>query len=291
MRRAKAGPGSPAHPDGGARSVHPGSVHRFRAFSFVDRILAHAPGATVRGRYVIPARATRFPPSLAAEAVGQLAAWAAMSSLDFRVRPVAGLAGETRFGHAFGPGDTLELEVEMESATDTDVAYRGRALVGGEVALVLEHALGPMLPAADFDDPDAMRADFATLTGAGAAPDRFGGVDAPAVDVDEIEPGRRLRARLAVPSDAPYFADHFPRKPVFPATLLMDALGTLAAVTAGEGARIAAMQDVKVRVFMPPGETLDVSVTLDDDDPLAGRVVARMQGKPAATARVALERS
>ena len=47
---------------------------RFRAFSFVDRILAYAPDATVRGRYTVPARAARYPASLAAEAVGQLAA-------------------------------------------------------------------------------------------------------------------------------------------------------------------------------------------------------------------------
>lgn len=263
---------------------------RFRTFSFVDRILAHSPGATVRGRYTIPRRARRFPPSLAAEAVGQLAAWAAMSSLDFRVRPVAGLAGATRFGRAFGPGDTLDLEVEMESATESDVAYHGRALVEGEVALVLEHALGPMLPASDFDDPDAMRADFATLTGPGAPADRFDGVDAPRIDIDELDEGSRLRGRLAIPADAPYFADHFPRKPVFPATLLMDALGTLAARTAGEGHRVAGMQDVKVRVFMPPGETLAISVDLDPDDGLAGRIVAKMNGKPAATARVGLER-
>ena len=39
---------------------------RFRAFSFVDRILAHDPTATVRGRYAIPANATNFPASLAA---------------------------------------------------------------------------------------------------------------------------------------------------------------------------------------------------------------------------------
>ncbi|MCC6378397.1 MAG: hypothetical protein IT519_06240 [Burkholderiales bacterium] len=263
---------------------------RFRAFSFVDRILAHAPGATVRGRYAIPARASRFPASLAAEAVGQLAAWTAMSRLDFRVRPVAGLAGETRFGRPFGPGDALDLEVEMESATDTDVAYHGRALVGGEVALVLEHALGPMLPAAEFDDPAAMRADFETLIGAGAPADRFDGVAAPELAVEELEAGRRLRASLAIPADAPYFADHFPRRPVFPATLLMDALGSLAARAAGDGARVVGMQDVKVRAFMPPGETLAVFVDLDGDGALAGRVVARMQGKPAATAKVSLER-
>jgi len=261
---------------------------RFRAFSFVDRILAHDPAATVRGRYTIPEHATRFPASLAAEAVGQLAAWAAMNALDFRVRPVAGLAGETRFGAPFRPGDTLDLEVTMESATASDVAYHGRALVNGEIALVLDHALGPMLPADEFDDPAAMRADFRTLTTSGAPPDRFAGVDTPAVDVEERANGK-LRATLAIPTVAPYFADHFPRKPVFPATLLMDALGALAASVAGDDARVAGMRDVKVRQFMPPGETLAITVDLDESGD-EGRVVARMQGKPAATARVRLAR-
>ncbi|CAG0961168.1 3-hydroxyacyl-[acyl-carrier-protein] dehydratase FabZ [Burkholderiales bacterium] len=264
---------------------------RFSAFSFVDRILAHAPGATVRGRYTVPPRATRFPASLAAEAIGQLAAWVAMHALDFRVRPVAGLAGETRFGRAFGPGDTLELEVDLENATESDVAYHGRARVDGEPVMVLEHALGPMLPAADFDDPGALRADFATLAGPGAPAGRFEGVAPPALAVEDLDPGRRARGTLAIPADAPYFADHFPRKPVFPATLLMDALGILATRVAGEGARVAAMQDVKVRAFMPPGESLAVSADLAaEDGSLIGRVVAKMRGKPVATARVILER-
>ena len=268
------------------------TVGRFQAYSFVDRILAHGPGATVRGRYTVPAHATRFPASLAAEALGQLAAWAAMSALDFRLRPVAGLAGETRFGRSFGPGDTLDLEVDLESATDSDVAYSGRALVSGEIALVLEHALGPMLPVSDFDDPGALRADFATLTTTGAPPGRFAGVPLPDLAIDELKPGRRAKGTLAIPVEAPYFADHFPRRPVFPATLLMDALGLLATTAAGENARVAGMQDVKVRVFMPPGETLAVTVDLaDDEGGLTGRLVARMQGKPAATARVLLERT
>jgi hypothetical protein len=72
----------------------------------------------------------------------------------------------------------------------------------------------------------------------------------------------------------------------------MDALGTLAIAAAGEGSRIAGMQDVKVRAFMPPGETLVVSAEIADDaDERTARVVAKMQGKPVATARVQLERA
>ena len=69
------------------------------------------------------------------------------------------------------------------------------------------------------------------------------------------------------------------------------ALGALAMRAAGGGARVVGMQDVKVRAFMPPGETLAVSAEIaDDGEGVAGRVLAKMQGKPVATARVRLAR-
>ncbi len=48
--------------------------------------------------------------------------------------------------------------------------------------------------------------------------------------------GERITATLQVPGegDAPYFADHFPRRPVFPGTLLIDALAGLAVQLASE---------------------------------------------------------
>ena len=64
----------------------------FRAFSFVDRIQPDTGGAQIRGSYQIPEALTEFSSSLVAEAVGQLAAWAAMVAVDFRARPVAGIA-------------------------------------------------------------------------------------------------------------------------------------------------------------------------------------------------------
>ncbi len=67
---------------------------RFRAFSFVDRI-TRRPAAASRVIYTVPPPSTRFPASLMAEAVGQLAAWSAMAQLDFAWRPVAGLAAES----------------------------------------------------------------------------------------------------------------------------------------------------------------------------------------------------
>ena len=70
-----------------------GMDEHFRAFSFVDRIASLEPGTRIRGSYTIPSSIDDFPASLVAEAVGQLAAWAVMSAVDFKSRPVAGLAG------------------------------------------------------------------------------------------------------------------------------------------------------------------------------------------------------
>ena len=69
----------------------------FAAFSFVDRITEFAPGKRARGEFWVPEAVSAFPSCLVAEAVGQLAAWVAMNRVDFRGRPVAALATETRF--------------------------------------------------------------------------------------------------------------------------------------------------------------------------------------------------
>ncbi|HEX6945506.1 MAG TPA: hypothetical protein VF196_04875, partial [Casimicrobiaceae bacterium] len=142
----------------------------FAAFSFVDRITDYAPGRHARGTFAIPAQAGSFPPALVAEAVGQLAAWVAMEHIRYRGRPVAALANETRFLRGVAPGDTLELAVDIETADDEAVAYRGTADVAGARVIELIDCLGPMLPVAEFDDPAALAERFALLTGAGAPP-------------------------------------------------------------------------------------------------------------------------
>ena len=106
----------------------------FAAFSFVDRITEYEPGRRARGSYAVPADVPAFPSCLVAEAVGQLAAWVAMAHIDFRGRPVAALANETRFRSDVTPGDTLDLAVDIESCDDDAVAYAGRARVDGRTS-------------------------------------------------------------------------------------------------------------------------------------------------------------
>jgi len=274
-------------------------VERFRAFSFVDRITRLEPGRRIEGQYTVPATATRFPASLMAEAVGQLAAWAAMSHVGYAYRPVAGLAGETRYHGTIAPGQTLELEADIERCDEEAIAYGGKASIDGRCVIELNHCVGPMLPMEEFDAPDAVHADFETLRGPGAPAGRFSGVAAPVIKLIEHVGGEKLRAELHVPAEAPFFGDHFPRRPVFPGTLLMDCLSTLALQLAREapslqGAELAPSKftDVKIRSFTAPGQTLELQVDLQSATAEAAqlKLAARAEGKGVATARIEIAR-
>ena len=176
----------------------------FAAYSFVDRIDEFESGRHGRGAFAIPADLAAFSPALVAEAVGQLAAWVAMDHIGFRGRPVAALATETRFHADARPGDTLELCADVYACDDDAVAYNGRAAVAGRTVIELADCLGPMLPVAEFDDPQAMRERLALLRTKGAAPGRFRGVDPMPVQVTGREPGVSLTAVFDVPAAAPF---------------------------------------------------------------------------------------
>jgi 3-hydroxymyristoyl/3-hydroxydecanoyl-(acyl carrier protein) dehydratase len=234
----------------------------FRAFSFVDRItLVHQ--GKVQGRYAIPSGRADFPLSLVGEAVGQLAAWAAMAELNFELRPVAGLAGSIELHRAPDPGRTLELAVELESVDPDSVAYSGTAHMDGKLLIRLQDCVGPMMPLEEFDDPQAVRDRFALLCSGGAQPGGFPGLPELRLEPAAGQPGERVSATLAVPSEAPLFGDHFPRRPVFPASLLMHLNLQLGASLAkemtppAEGTWIvSAIRDMKLRSFTPPGASL-----------------------------------
>ena len=268
----------------------------FAAFSFVDRITEHEPGRRARGRYAVPAHIATFPSCLVAEAVGQLAAWVSMAHIGFRGRPVAALAHETRFHADVVPGSALELAVDIESCDEHAVAYAGRAWVDGSEAIELVDCLGPMLPVEEFDSPAAMAERFELIRGDGAPPGRFRGVDAPRVARTGGEPGVSASATLVVPDAAPFFRDHFPRRPVFPATLLLDAQIRFALELAAEATHWPAgtepaptrMTHVKMRSFIPPGARLDIAAELAPPrgEHATLKLSARMNDRIAATARL-----
>jgi 3-hydroxymyristoyl/3-hydroxydecanoyl-(acyl carrier protein) dehydratase len=267
----------------------------FAAFSFVDRVTEFVPGTRARGSFWVPQGIGAFPPCLVAEAVGQLAAWVAMSKVDFRARPVAALATETRFQGVVLPGEMLQLAVDIEDCDDHIVAYGGSAFVDDRQIIELENCLGPMLPVEDFDAPDALRGRLALICAGGAPRGQFKGVQLPEARVIEHVPGKSIRAILNVPREAAFFADHFPRNPVLPATLLLDTQIRAAARLVEESCGphfsspvASRMTHVKMRAFITPGQEVEFATTIANQDADGARVMlsAQVAGKSVATARV-----
>jgi 3-hydroxyacyl-[acyl-carrier-protein] dehydratase len=127
-----------------------------------------------------------------------------------------------------------------------------------------------MIPVADLDDPEALRERFELLRGPGAAPGAFRGVSPLQLDYEQNGSAESVRATLHVPESAPFFADHFPRRPVLPGVLLMHSnLETVSMLASklpapAPGARWVpkALSDVKLRAFSAPGEILDIEARL-----------------------------
>jgi 3-hydroxymyristoyl/3-hydroxydecanoyl-(acyl carrier protein) dehydratase len=99
-----------------------------------------------------------------------------------------------------------------------------------------------------------------------------------------------------VPAQAAFFEDHFPRRPVFPATLLLDALLQLALrvgahAAGGAALRLTRITNVKVRAFTAPGATLVLSAQVaapgsDDLEPYMVKLTAQADGKTIAGAKM-----
>ncbi len=239
---------------------------RFRAFSFVDRITSRDPSGQVVGDFLIPQHAQQFPHALVAEAIGQLAAWHSMACLDFQFRPVAALAGETVYHSQPEPGDILQLRVGVESCDQDSVSYCGTASRAGQSVLTLNNCSGAMLPQQDFDDPLQVAADFATLISTGAQPARMASVPQVLPEQPTLQPDGRITSALQVPLEADFFGDHFPRKPVFPATLLMHALSSMllqglatnTALAPAQATGLRAVRRVKVRSWIQPGDQVQL---------------------------------
>ena len=241
---------------------------RFRSYSFVDRIASVDPSKRIEGSYAIPEGLPSFPMPLVAEATGQLAAWAAGQALDFRFQPVAGIAGRIEILSNVSPGQTLDLEVDIERVDEEAISYLGTARVDGEPVLRLFDCLGPMIGMDQFDDPDRVRSRYELLLGDGAEPGGFPGIPHIGLTRTGGEEGEWVSAGFTVPQSAPFFGDHFPLRPVFPGTLMLDVHMRLGLELVNEtfppadGLRwtIPSMTRMKMRAFIPPGSELETMI-------------------------------
>ena len=273
-------------------------LDHFSAFSFVDRITSIESNGEIKGYYRIPKHLDHFPQSLVAEAIGQLAAWFAMSTLHFTSRPVAALAGEIKYHRESKPGEIVDLIAKIDSCDCELVTYSGLAFSGGSLLLELKDCTGAMLPQAEFDDPKIVEKQFNLLRTIGARENRL--AVAPYILGTDIHSDTIgiVKGLLIIPNQADFFADHFPNKPVFPATLLMYALTSMVIENINNirsrpstvKVNISAIQRVKVRSWISPGELvrLRAEALPAKRTPNSLKLTANVSGKLVASAMLQL---
>ncbi len=243
----------------------------FAAFSFVDRITEHEPGRRARGRYAVPAGVAGVP-VLPRRRSGRAARRVGRDGAHRLSRP-AGRGARQR--NAIPCRRRARRHARPRRRHRKLRRGRGRLRGSGAGRRRRRHR------ARRLPRPDAAGRGVRFARRHGGAlrahprrrrdrPAAFHGVAAPRVVRTAGVPGVSASATLHVPESAPFFGDHFPRRPVFPATLLLDAQIGLALDVAAEathwpaGTRPAPsrMTHVKMRSFIPPGATLDIDAEL-----------------------------
>ena len=117
--------------------------------------------------------------------------------------------------------------------------------------------------------------------------------------ITELVPGKRITAVKRLSAGEQYLEDHFPRFPVMPGVLMLEAMFQAAAwlVQQSEGfahsmVTLKEARNVKYADFVQPGQTLVVSAEMVKEEPAA--VTLKTQGmvddKVAVNARLIVER-
>ncbi len=113
--------------------------------------------------------------------------------------------------------------------------------------------------------------------------------------IEELEPGVKAVGRKCVSYNEPYFVGHFPKEPVMPGVLMIEAMAQAGAVAIlskpenkGKTAYFAGISNAKFKQKVLPGDVLTLELEIiKEKGPIGiGRGTARVDGKIAASAEL-----
>ena len=117
--------------------------------------------------------------------------------------------------------------------------------------------------------------------------------------ITSIQPGKEISAQRTLHADEEYLLDHFPRFPVMPGVMMLEALHQAAIwlVRSGDNFQtplvlLKETRGVKFGDFLAPGDTLDITakVIKQDGDRVTVKATAQKGDKVTVTARLILEK-
>ncbi len=282
-------------------------------FLFVDRIIQSTPGELIRGvkhitrddAFLTIDEQNRpcFITSLIGETLGQLAAWNVMQHNHFSLRPVAGIVASATLHRPAYVGETLLLESFIDSIDDAAVQYHSIARVGEQLIFSVDGALGPLLPMQEFIEQAEVRQQYMEIDRPGDwglicaqskpsskdelfACEQFNSFVMAFDRILSSEPGVSLTAEKRINRAAPYFPDHFPKKPVLPMTVLLECKLNLAReflrrANFTKDYRVSEMRKIKMNEFVYPGDVIEchLSVRRHTDEELILNYRSEVAGK------------
>lgn len=113
--------------------------------------------------------------------------------------------------------------------------------------------------------------------------------------IEQLTPGSHVTARKCVSYNEPFFAGHFPKEPVMPGVLIVEAMAQAGAVAMlsqpemkGRTAYFAGIQSARFRQKVVPGDVLELDVEIVKvKGPIGiGKGTASVNGKLAASAEI-----
>lgn len=225
--------------------------------------------------------------SIIGETLGQLGAWCVMHANRFTGRPVAGVVSAVHIHDEARVGECLFLETTIDALDKEAVEYHSIATVNGRPIFTIESALGPILPMEDFICPEVVRRQFEKIYR--VDPDFKKDIESSLLmpflksekknvqfshvsfdTILECHLGESIKAQKSLTLSAPYLCDHFPRKPVLPLTILLQAKLELAmsflteSFEDGKFFKPVTVRKVKMSGFVQPGDNVITTIKLKE---------------------------